>query len=235
MLQFAECSGGARWSGAANPYLRAPIMRFARILACTFFLLIVVIQSQSATAPKNCPPIDQSGDDAFHPWSQPASNSCHNAEHNGYPTPDPKCTPGAVNPSLTLTVLKNPNFRTGCVRNDTTNERVKSQTYNWYAIPHPADNQGENQSCELDHLVPLYLGGADTLDNIWPQCGPDGVALDDRYFKEKDKVEYYLGQQVREGNMGLAEAQKGIATDWTQYLSKAEEFCRSGKCDFRGR
>jgi hypothetical protein len=59
-------------------------MRFATTLACTIFLLTVVIQSQSATAPKNCPPIDQSGDDAFHRWSQPAPKSCHTAEHDGY-------------------------------------------------------------------------------------------------------------------------------------------------------
>jgi 5-methylcytosine-specific restriction endonuclease McrA len=65
------------------------------------------------------------------------------------------------------------------------------------------------QTCELDHLVPLYLGGADTLDNVWPQCGPKGVALDDRYFKEKDKVEYSPDRQVRQGKLDLATAQKG--------------------------
>lgn len=210
-------------------------MRFASVFVYTFLLFLVPIgQAQTSRAPKNCPPINQSGDKSFRQWNKPSTNSCHTVEHNGYPMPDLKCTPGAVNPGLSLDVLKNPNFRTGCVRNDTTTEHDKAQTYNWYSIPHPADNQGENQTCELDHLVPLYLGGADTLDNIWPQCGPDGVALDDRYFKEKDKVEFYLGQQVREGNIGLAEAQRGIASDWTQYLSKAEEFCHSGKCDFRG-
>jgi hypothetical protein len=209
-------------------------MRFASILGSTFFLLGLLALAQGSKAPKNCPKIDQGGDNGFHVWRSPVANSCHTEAPNGYPVPDPKCTPGAINPSLTLSVLKSTNFRTGCVRNDTTTEHDKAQTYDWYAVPHPADNQGENQTCELDHLVPLYLGGADTLDNIWPQCGPDDVALDDRYFKEKDKVEYYLGQQVREGKMGLAEAQRGIATDWTQYLSSAEEFCRSGKCDFRG-
>jgi hypothetical protein len=120
--------------------------------------------------------------------------------------PDPKCTPGAINPTLTDVVLKNPAFRTGCVRNDVTSENEKRSTYKWYRTKRPRNNVHLTQTCELDHLIPLYLGGADTLDNIRPQCGPKGVHLDDRYFKEKDKVEYYLGRQVREGKMDLATA-----------------------------
>ena len=38
---------------------------------------------------------------------------------------------------------------------------------------------------------------ADTLDNIWPQCGPDAVTMNERFFKQKDCVETYLGFQVR--------------------------------------
>jgi hypothetical protein len=55
----------------------------------------------------------------------------------------------------------------------------------------------------LDHLVPPELGGADGLGNIWPECGPEGVALDDRFFKRKDHVENYLAEQVRDGQMSL--------------------------------
>lgn len=207
-------------------------MRFACIFC--LFVCLWAPAAYSQGTPTNCPHINQSGDHALRAWSKPATGSCHTVKRNGFLVPDPKCTPGAINPSLTITVLKNPKFRTGCVRNDTTTEDAKAQTYEWYSITHPANNQGETQTCELDHLIPLYLGGADTLDNIWPQCGPDGVALDDRYFKEKDRVEYYLGQQVRDGKMTLSLAQRGIAHNWTQYLNKAEEFCSSGKCDFRG-
>ena len=42
----------------------------------------------------------------------------------------------------------------------------KARTYVWYRLAQPSDNSGENQICELDHLVSLELGGADTLDNI---------------------------------------------------------------------
>jgi hypothetical protein len=139
--------------------------------------------------------------------------------------PDPKCTPGAVNPTVTLQVLSDPNFRTGCIRNCVTSERDKSGTYRLYGIPHPVNNQGPNQVCELDHLVPLALGGADTLENIWPQCGPNQVALSERYFKQKDMVESYLADQVRTGQMSVAKAQTAIAADWTQFLSMAKVFC----------
>ncbi|MGA2424942.1 MAG: hypothetical protein ABSG07_13135 [Terriglobales bacterium] len=208
-------------------------MRFAVIL---FGLCLVtsVAQTQTAPAPKNCGQFAINQNDSQPPESKSAPATCKTRTQNGKPVPDPNCTPGAINPSITASMLKNSAFRTGCIRNQATTEEKKRATYGWYKIPPPASNTGETQTCELDHLIPLYLGGADTLVNIWPQCGPDSVALDDRFFKEKDKVEYYLGQQVRQGNMGLAEAQHGIATDWTQYLSKAEAFCSSGKCDFTG-
>jgi len=150
---------------------------------------------------------------------------------NNYQLPDSHCTPGAINPSVTLDVLKNPAFRTACLRNNVTNEKQKAATYNTYAITHPQHNQGDSQTCELDHLVPLELGGADTLDNIWPQCGPDGVDLNGRFFKHKDLVENYLTHQVKAGAMPLYDAQLGIAKDWTQYLQAAKAFCKNPFCD----
>ncbi len=56
----------------------------------------------------------------------------------------------------------------------------------------PRRNYGDLQVCELDHLVPLELGGADGLGNTWPEWGPSGAALNDRYFKIKDRVETTL-------------------------------------------
>ena len=44
---------------------------------------------------------------------------------NGFPLPDPKCTPGAINPTLTAKVLQDPAFVTKCVRNDATTEELK--------------------------------------------------------------------------------------------------------------
>ena len=168
---------------------------------------------------------------ALQPVANPPPQQCAaGTSHDGSPIPDPACTPGAVNPTLTVDVLRNPSFRTSCVRSHATTEEQKAATYDLYGIPHPSDNTGPNQTCELDHLVPLELGGADTLDNIWPQCGPPGVALSARYFKEKDIVENYLTKLVKSGQMDLDQAQHGIATDWTQYLAAARTACPGGRC-----
>ena len=173
--------------------------------------------------------IEPKRDDPMHPAVTPPKN-CTFGEKNGFPVPDPKCTPGAVNPTLTLKVLADPGFKTECVRDDATSEDEKKQTYAAYNMTEPAKNSGESQTCELDHFISLELGGADTLDNIWPQCGPDNVGLDDRNFKRKDLVEDFLGREVREGRLSMADAQKGIVEDWTQFLDKAKDACTGAKC-----
>lgn len=164
------------------------------------------------------------------PGSSPASANLHDADQERLPVPDPNCTPGAINPTLRVEVLRDPGFTIRCIRDTATPEEEKARTYDWYNLPHPADNSGESQTCELDHLISLELGGADTLDNIWPQCRPSEVALPQRFFKEKDTVENLLAMQVREGRMDLAEAQKRIATDWTQFLEEARRACPEGTC-----
>jgi hypothetical protein len=148
--------------------------------------------------------------------------SLPNTKKNGYPLPDPRCTPGGVNPATSSEILLNVSWRTRSVRNCKSSESEKHLTYFWYGIEKPFHNSHENQICELDHLVPLELGGADGLGNIWPQCGPDGVELHQRYFKMKDKVENYLAREVRAGRMPLESAQSSIASDWTQFIPEAE-------------
>jgi hypothetical protein len=97
-------------------------------------------------------------------------------------------------------VLQDPAFTTKCVRNDATSEEQKKSVYAAYGIEEPQHNQGEAMSLEV--------GGADTLDNIWPQCGPADVELSERFFKQKDQVEDHLGEFVRHGKVDLGEAQK---------------------------
>jgi hypothetical protein len=157
-------------------------------------------------------------------------STCRTRIKDGFLLPDPACTPGAVNPTVTVEVLQAPGFRTACVRGHASSSTQKNQTYDLYAIPHPDHNTGQTQVCELDHLISLELGGADTVDNIWPQCGPDGAALSERFFKRKDAVENFLAKQVREGKISLGDAQKGIANDWTQFLA-ASEGCEGAACE----
>lgn len=152
------------------------------------------------------------------------TSDCATKMSHGYPIPDSACTPGAINPTVTLTVLQDGKFKTGCERDRASSRSAKARTYALYHLTAPVHNTGKTQSCELDHLVSLEIGGADTLDNIWPQCGPKRVALARRYFKIKDSVENYLAVQVRTGAMPLADVQHAIATDWTQFIAAAQAY-----------
>jgi len=154
--------------------------------------------------------------DASRPLRQvslPPQKKCELRTSNGFPLPDPDCTPGATNPHLTLPVLKNKGFTTLCTRDLASSVEEKMAVYRWYDTKRPK-NSGARQTCELDHLIPLELGGADTLDNVWPQCGTDN-------FRTKDTVENYLNREVKSGRMSLADAQRGIAVDWTQFIARA--------------
>ena len=151
-----------------------------------------------------------------------APGSCHvRIAADGYRLPDPACTPGAINPTLTVAVLTDPAFRTGMVRDKVTSEDQKRIVYSWYGITPPANNTGASQTCELDHVVDLASGGADTLDNIWPQCQAPGAApvpVGVREFKIKDRfAEHNVVALIKAGG-NLADLQRRIASDWTQFI-----------------
>lgn len=69
------------------------------------------------------------------------------------------------------------------------------------------------EACEIDHIVSLELGGADTEENLFPQPynPPGGLGA-----HAKDAVENYLHDQVCKHGMPVADAQRKIATDWYQ-------------------
>lgn len=201
-----------------------------RLILLLFTLQISAAVSAAGSASCGKFDLDSKASSPLQAVDLPPTAKCTSQESNGVPIPDPACTPGAINPTLTADVLRDPNFTTKCVRNNATSAQQKNGTYQWYNIKHPANNTGATQTCELDHLISLELGGADTLDNIWPQCGPSNVTLTKRYFKQKDMVENYLAAQVKAGKMNLSDAQKGIATDWTQYVDAARKACHGARC-----
>ena len=63
---------------------------------------------------------------------------------------------------------------------------------------------------KIDHLIPLELGGADTIDNLWPQslrAKPYGA---DR----KELLTEVLVERIRAGRITIAQAQEQIRKDW---------------------
>ena len=126
--------------------------------------------------------------------------------HDG--RPDPRCTPGATDPRVTPATVRATICRRGysaSVRPPReVTYRIKVRTTRAYGVTAPF------AQVELDHLVPLSLGGASTDANLWPELrtGPRNAAA-------KDDVEVRLHGQVCAGRLGLRAAQRAIATDWT--------------------
>jgi hypothetical protein len=144
----------------------------------------------------------------------PAPGSCHYGRAaDGYPLPDPTCTPGAIDRSVTPTTV----CRRGPARPPLRlTEPFKDAAERAYRDPYPTDRT------ELDHLVPLGLGGASDTRNLWPepdQGSPAQFDPSDQYGSNaKDGVEDRLHAAVCGGRVDLAAAQAAIAADWTTAL-----------------
>jgi hypothetical protein len=63
---------------------------------------------------------------------------------------------------------------------------------------------------KIDHLIPTELGGADTLDNLWPQSVRARPYGSDR----KELLTEVLLKKIREGKLTVAQAQEAISRDW---------------------
>ena len=64
---------------------------------------------------------------------------------------------------------------------------------------------------EIDHIVPLCLGGADDVRNLWPQ----------QSFHQKDALEAYACRMVCAGKVAIGEAQSWFRGDFTKQYYRA--------------
>jgi hypothetical protein len=120
--------------------------------------------------------------------------------------PDPKLTPGDVFADATKEDVCTPGWATEH-RHVTESDRDRA-----YAEYGRTEGPG---CCEVDHLVPLELGGSNDIKNLWPQ--PDEPRPG---AGEKDQLENTLHQQVCKGERSLADAQKCIESDWVKCWEK---------------
>jgi hypothetical protein len=116
--------------------------------------------------------------------------------------PDPRLTPGDVFSDATAAEVCTPGW---AGEHRQVSESTKDQVYQEYGR-----SRGPG-CCEVDHLIPLELGGSNDLKNLWPQ--PDEPRPGDM---EKDQLENELHRLVCSGKMALADAQKCIASDWVK-------------------
>ena len=136
----------------------------------------------------------------------PAPRTCHaRTAANGQPLPDVHCTPGAIDAAVTQANI----HTTICLVGYTTTVRPSVSQTDAFKVK---DELAYSiSSGELDHLVPLELGGSSDAHNLWVEPGS--------IPNPKDAVENALHTKVCAGQMTLADAQLGIATNWTTFLT----------------
>jgi hypothetical protein len=143
---------------------------------------------------------------------QPAPGSCHALGGGSSARPDPRCTPGALNPAVTQATIGRTICHEGWTSTvrppETVTEAEKAASMAAYGDPGPIS------AYEYDHLVPLELGGAlNDPRNLWPEPGASP--------NRKDAVEDALRAEVCDGRMPLARAQRAIASDWARLAGGA--------------
>jgi len=127
---------------------------------------------------------------------------CHAG--SGGQLPDPHCTPGGIDPAVTQADIHSTICTSGYTR---TIRPPESQTEAFkFNEAYPAYGIASGTATELDHLVPLELGGNNSAANLWPEVPPTP--------NPKDSVENALKAAVCAGRVTLASAQHAIALDW---------------------
>ena len=88
------------------------------------------------------------------------------------------------------------------VRNVST--ATKNQVYAEYGVAFHAPNE-----YEVDHLIPLGIGGSNDIKNLWPQpTDPRPGRL------EKDALESVLHNRICDRSIDVLTAQHDVAIDW---------------------
>lgn len=141
--------------------------------------------------------------------------SCHAiGGDTAFALPDPTCTPGAINTEVTQSNIQS----TICSYGYTATVRppVSVTEPLKYKLMFDYGYGGQSASdYELDHLIPLELGGASTVENLWPELDNHPSSY---YLNSKDIVENTLHKEVCSGKITLEQAQAEIVTNWTKVL-----------------
>ena len=105
--------------------------------------------------------------------------------------PDLRLTPGKV--------AAGSRDRTGV------SEAMMEKVFARYKIPRIRQVQ-----FKIDHLIPLELGGADSIENLWPQ----NLSVRPYNPDRKKQLTRCLLVLISEGKITLAQAQKEMREDW---------------------
>jgi hypothetical protein len=120
----------------------------------------------------------------------------------GVALPNSRLTPGETFAGVTVAQVCTPGYSSS-VRHVDHQQYV--DVYAAYGVPYP-EPAG---TYELDHLIPLELGGDNSDANLWPEPASPAPG-----FHQKDGLENRMHALVCSGQLALGEAQQEIASDW---------------------
>jgi hypothetical protein len=131
-----------------------------------------------------------------------------------YAYPNRDLTPGAIDTAVTEDNIQSticvPGYTKTVRPPERFTNRLKLQIIAAYGLG------GDLRDYELDHFIPLELGGCpDCISNLWPE--PYGTVLG---AKQKDRVENFLHRQVCSGEISLKDAQGAITGDWVRVYNQ---------------
>jgi hypothetical protein len=134
-----------------------------------------------------------------------AAAACRARGTGLFSLPDPRCTPGAINPAVTQSDIDRTICRAGWSESvrppESVTEPQKRASMRAYGDRRPLHGY------EYDHLIPLELGGAtDSSRNLWPEPGASP--------NPKDRLEDRLRGLVCDSRLSLAAARRAIAANW---------------------
>jgi hypothetical protein len=121
--------------------------------------------------------------------------------------PNTRLTPGATLPVSARDICATPSLE----QNREVSAARQQAVFEKYGIHNP-----QVDAYEVDYLITPQLGGADSIQNLWPEP----------YFNTvwnahvKDALEQRLYQLVCHGDLDLATAQRDISADWIAAYKK---------------
>ena len=144
--------------------------------------------------------------------SMPSAHASTCVAHDGLP--DSVCTPGAADPRVTPDNISETICVKGWSRSVRPAKNITDQIKRERMMAYGDD--GPAGVYELDHLIPIELGGASTVANLWPQPWDGQLSA-----RQKDRLEDRLHALVCTGRMTLGDAQQVFATNWVTAYQQA--------------
>ena len=124
--------------------------------------------------------------------------------------PNPELTPGDVLPGVGKEQVCAPGYSKSYRKELKKSE--KKEIYKAYNVEY------DTTKYQIDHFIPISIGGSHDPKNLWPQPIIDNIG-----FIEKQQVAQYLHEAVCRGDMEISMAQEIIRLDWHKVFNEIQE------------